>query len=167
MKPATILKKLITIYYYLMGIGLFASSFALCINIFKQKQVAPKLLKGDTLYPIDSIKVIIAEISSLFLAFLFFYTILLLRNSFDLLSKKNQFSKKVIINFKKIGVLFIICGFGELFGKLIFSSLLKNNFDINFDHSVILLPVMGLFFMYLSEIFSNAREIQTENDLTV
>ncbi len=167
MKPIHILKKLITILYYLVGIGLFAGVFKLLLNIFNQKEIAPSLVKGETLYSLSSIKVIIAEVLVLLLSFAFFKAISFLKHSLGDLSEGNHFSRNVIQNFKNVGTLFVVCGLGELLGKLIITYLIENNFAIEFDSSIVLFPVIGLFFLYLSEVFSKAREIQSENNLTV
>ncbi|WP_109302250.1 DUF2975 domain-containing protein [Aquimarina sp. AU474] len=167
MKPITILKKLITIFYYLIGLGIFTGVFTLLLDIFNQKEVAPSLLKGETLYSLSSIKVIIAEVLVLLLSFAFFKAISFLKHSLNDLSEGNPFTDTVIRNFKNVGILFVICGFGELLGKFTVTFLIHSNFAIEFDSSIVLFPVIGLFFMYLSEVFSKARDIQSENELTV
>ena len=73
----------------------------------------------------------------------------------------------VITNFKKIGILFLICGFGELIGKMVSSLLLLSKFHLKLDSSVVLFIVIGLFFMFLREVFKEAKTTKQENELTI
>lgn len=167
MKPISILKKLITALYYILGLGFLINIFKVIKSFFSPKMVNPTLLKGEELYSSNSIKVIIVQIIAILLLFAFFKAINFLKNSLNDLSAGNHFSNKVIRNFKSAGILLVICGLGELLGKIIAGFLFENRFNINFDSSIILFPVIGLFFLYLHEVFSEARAIQNEHNLTV
>ena len=79
----------------------------------------------------------------------------------------NYFSKTVIYNFKKIGKLFLICGVGEVVAKIIIGLFIDSKIGLEADSSFFLFLIMGLLFMFLSEVFLKARGLQEVNDLTI
>jgi hypothetical protein len=42
-----------------------------------------------------------------------------------------------------------------------------NDIRIGIDNTLVLLSFMGLFFMFLSEVFAKARKTEQENNLTI
>jgi len=98
---------------------------------------------------------------------LYFLAIKRLRQSVHDLSMGHYFSELVVTNFKKVGILFLICSAGEVIAKIVLSAFLKSAFKFSLDTSTILFVIMGLFFMFLSEVFEKARKLKLENDLTI
>ncbi|SHJ33396.1 DUF2975 domain-containing protein [Aquimarina spongiae] len=167
MRPIKILKKIINIYFYLLGIGVFVDLFQWGIALFNRKQIKLPFIEENILYTSTNIEAIIPKLLGFLLALIFLYSIALLKRSANDLSEGNHFTNQVIIDFKMIGVLFIILAFGELLCKIIFRTLFDNELGLILDSSILILPVIGLFFIYLSQVFSKAREIQFENELTI
>lgn len=167
MKPISILRKLITLFYYLMGIGLIKELFTLIFRFFSPKMIQPPFLQTEELYSSDTVKVMLLQIIFVLLIITFFRTIQILRQLLNDLANRNHFSEKVTNNFKSVGILFIILSVGELVAKILANYLFGLGFTFPVDSSIVLFPVVGIFFLYLSEIFTEAREIQLENNLTV
>ncbi|WP_299902528.1 DUF2975 domain-containing protein [uncultured Aquimarina sp.] len=167
MKPIYILKKLINFYYYFVGFGLGISFISLVYRFFVPKMINPHFLESDTLYSSNSIKVVIIQLLYLGMLFIFFKSIELLTKSLSDLSEGNHFSPAVIKNFKNSGKLFIMISIIEISAKIFTNLFLENKLIFEIDTSIILFPIIGLFFLYLHEVFSKARTLQNENDLTI
>ena len=163
MKPIIILKKLINLYFYLLGIGLFQWFVALFVG----KQVILPFIGESGFYTSTDIEVIIAKILGFALSLIFLYSIALLQQSTKYLSQENHFTNQIITNFKMIGVLFIVLAFSKFICKIIFTIFFDSEIHFILDTSIILLPVIGLFFLYLSQVFSETKAIQSENELTI
>lgn len=83
------------------------------------------------------------------------------------LSNGNYFSDLVIRNFKIIGKLFLICGIGAWLSKIVLRLAFMSDVRIGIDNILVLLTIMGLFFMFLSEVFAKAKKTEQENELTI
>jgi hypothetical protein len=168
MKTINILKKLITIYYYAMIIALVAAIISLPLLIVTNQSYEITFL-GNTadlgVLPLYKSLITLILVASLY--YLFFRAVRLIKMSLKDLSEGNYFSGLVISNFKKIGTLFLICGFGSFVVKLILGFLLANNLKLGIDSSWVIFIIMGLFFLFLSEVFSKAEALKQENDLTI
>ncbi|WP_343910054.1 DUF2975 domain-containing protein [Aquimarina litoralis] len=167
MKPIYILKKLINFYYYFVGFGIGISFISLLYRFFVPKMINPHFLESETLYSSDSIKVTVTQLLYIAMLFIFFKAIELLTKSLSDLSEGNHFSSTVIKNFKNSGRLFIILSIVEISAKIFTNLFLESKFVFKLDTSIILFPIIGLFFLYLHEVFSKARTLQNENDLTI
>ena len=121
MKAINILKKLINIYYYLLILVLIAGVLSIPLLILKKKYVVKFLGEEVDLNDLSSLHMVIILILVATLWFLYFKAIKLLKHSVYELSEGRYFSKLVIDNFKTIGILFLICGLGEVFAKIIFN----------------------------------------------
>lgn len=108
-------------------------------------------------------------VATLFLLIYIFFVraIWLLKNSLLDLAKGNYFSELVIKNFRIIGILFLCCGIGYLLSQFITNLLILGILKIGFDDAVYFQIIMGLFFLYLSEIFSKGKKMKQENELTI
>lgn len=167
MRSIKVLKKLINVYYYILAIVLIGGVISLVVRLITGKSIAPKFLDGDMLFEIRSFKVISIMLLWFLLFYIYFKAISLLNKSLDDLSNGNYFSSLVITNFKKTGILFLICGFGELIGKAISNLLFFSKLHLGLDSSVVLFIIIGLFFMFLSEVFKEAKMTKQENELTI
>ena len=169
MKTISILKRLINIYYYLTLISLVASVFGIAsFFLTRNSEMNPKILGmyvdfNKLTYP----KIILVLMVIIILYYVYIKAISLLRNSLGDLSSGNYFSELIINNFKKIGKLFILSCVIGLVSKVIFGFLLESKFKFEFDSSIFLFLIMGLFFLFLSEVFAKAKKIEEENDLTI
>ncbi len=115
----------------------------------------------------SNLNIVITIVVAIVLYFFFFQSIYYLKSSINDLESGNYFSLLVIKNFKKTGILFLILSISEFFGKIIFSLLLNSEIKLEFDSSIFVFFIMGLFLMFLSEVFNKARNIQQENELTI
>lgn len=169
MKTISILKKLINVYYYLMLISLAASVIGIgTFFLTRNSEMNPKILGIHVDFnqlTYSKIMIVIAIIVVLY--YVYIKAINLLRKSLDDLSSGNYFSDLVINNFNKIGKLFLISSVIEFLGKIVFGILLKQKFTLGLDSSIFLFLIMGLFFLFLSEVFAKAKRIKQENDLTI
>lgn len=168
MKTINILKKLISIYYYVLLIALIGGLVSFPLLIFTNSSYEIGFLGSQVdlgVLPLYKSVIILLLVGILY--YLFFRSVRLIRMSLNDLSEGNYFSQFVIKNFKKIGVLFLICGFGSAFVKLVLGLLLVNVLKVGIDSSWVIFIVMGLFFLFLSEVFDKAHVLQKENDLTI
>jgi len=168
MKAITILKKLITIYYYLMLAAFVLGVIILPILLFTNQSSEISFL--GTKIDIGALSLYKGlAISALFVILYYFYVkaIYLIKMSLNDLASGNYFSETVINNFKKIGKLFLICGVGEVLAKIIIGLFIDSKIGLEADSSFFLFLIMGLLFMFLSEVFLKARGLQDENELTI
>jgi hypothetical protein len=168
MKTINILKKLIAIYYYLMIIGFVGAIISLPLLLFTNKSYEIAFLGNEVdlgLLPLYKSLITLLLVGTLY--FLFFRAVRLIKRSLKDLSEGNYFSILVISNFKKIGILFLICGFGSAVVKLVLGILLANILKLGIDSSWVIFIIMGLFFLFLGEVFSKAGALKQENDLTI
>lgn len=78
------------------------------------------------------------------------------------------FSKKVIKNFKTIGINLLMSGALMMISRIGFNLSSENKITIDLGVSAhFLCIVFGLFFWVLSEIFKTSKKLQEENDLTI
>ncbi|MFH6767550.1 DUF2975 domain-containing protein [Gaetbulibacter aquiaggeris] len=168
MKTINILKKLITIYYYLMIIGFVGAIISLPLLLFTNQSYEITFLGSKVdlgVLPLHKSLITLILVGTLY--YLFFRAVRLIKLSLKDLSEGNYFSILVILSFKKIGTLFLICGFGSAIVKLVLGFLLANILKVGVDTSWVIFIIMGLFFLFLSEVFSKAGELRRENDLTI
>jgi hypothetical protein len=170
MRTILILKRLITVFYYLIFIGLIAPLFRIINQIITGKihDLKPKIFGEQLDYGTMSLfEIGLSGVVPFVLFYCFFQSLIYLKRSLKDLESGNYFSALVITNFKKIGILFLVCSLGEVIGKLLFFIVFKSKFHFELDSSVVLFFIMGLFFMFLSEVFQKARRLQQENELTI
>ncbi len=168
MKAITILKKLITVYYYFMLIAFVLGIIVLPILFFTNHSFEISFLGAKIDISTLSLYKGLA-VSALFVALYYFYfkAIYLIKMSLNHLASGNYFSETVIYNFKKIGKLFLICGVGEVIAKIVIGLFINSKIGFEADSSFFLFLIMGLLFMFLSEVFLKARGLQEVNDLTI
>lgn len=168
MRAIDILKKLITLYYYLMLIALVASVIGISTILFTRNNMDADimgLLVNFTHLNIVEMIVIIILITGLY--YLYIRALYLLKNSLNDLSKGHYFSPQVTGNFRSIGKLLLVSGAYNLIGRIIIGFLVGQRVSIMFDSVIFLFLLAGLFFLFLSEVFAKGIEMQEENDLTI
>lgn len=175
MKTISILKKLITFYFYLCLIGFLILFLGLSFRFFSGR---PNLFFQDepiTLNFMDNFDLgtlspgyfMITIAIGAYIGFQFIKALYLFKKSLNDLSQGKYFTELVTTNFKKIGKAFLICGFSFWGFKIILRIALLNDIKLGIDNTLVLLSILGLFFLFLSEAFSKARETKQENDLTI
>lgn len=168
MKTISILKKLITIYYYIMLLGLIVVIIGFPLGIINSGAFKNNFLQEvpDDIN-LQSWKIYTVATLFLLIYILFVRAIWLLQNSLPDLAKGSYFSELVIKNFKIIGILFLSCGIGYLVNQFITNLLLLGVLKFGFDDAVYFQIIMGLLFLYLSKIFLKGRKMKEENELTI
>ncbi len=171
MNTIKILKNIITVGYYwlLLNFILEAKSVIDVVFFNKNKNSSNAKIIGE---PFDmseagNLKILIIGIIALSLFVIILRAVFLLKGSISDLSSGHYFSDKIIKNFKAVGIYLIICGVGEIIGLMAINMILLSKLSLSIDDSVILFIIIGLFFMFLSEVFNKARNIQQENNLTI
>jgi hypothetical protein len=162
MKTMNILKKLITVYYYVVGIVLLVSILLPLFWVFNFM-----VLGNNTNITLPSVyKLTILILLLVSLLFFHFKSIRIIKMSLNDLSNGNYFSKSVIENFRKAGIYFLVCAVLQTISK-IFSSVYSFTIELGIDVSVLPFLITGLFLMFLSESFLKGQKLQQENDLTI
>ena len=167
MKTIVILKKLINFYYYLSLLGFIFLIIVTPILYFKGVKLPITSMEDFNVSNLSTGKFICIYLISATIYFYFFKAIHLFKNSLKDLSVGKYFSELVTNNFKRMGTAFLICGFSFSGFKIILRLALLSDLRFGIDNSLVLLSILGLFFLFLSEVFANARATKQENDLTI
>lgn len=167
MKTVEILRKLINIYYYLLVIGFIGVTFLILIHFNNGKTADLRIIEGYDASNIGFGELLALTIIPFFIFLLFVRAVYLLKSTLKDLSEGNYFSDLVIKHFKKIGKLILICGLSYAMFKFVARLILLSDIRLGLDYSLITPIVIGLFFMFLSEVFAKAKETKEENDLTI
>ena len=169
MKAISILKKLINIYFYLLVIGVSATIIYTPFRLINGKMDNVHII-GFSDYDISQLRdgmFLTMLIVLLFLYYFFIKTIFLLKNCLNDLSDGNYFSDLIIKSFKKIGRLSIICGFGFSIHQFLLRFIFDNEMRLVLSNTFMISIIIGLFFMFLSEAFAQAKQTKEENELTI
>ncbi len=169
MKTISILKNFINVYYYLVLFIFITSVFAFSRSFFTQntEMISEVLEMSIDLNQLNFNERMIVLSVILVVYFMYTRAVFLLKSSLGDLPSGNYFSKLVINNFNKIGKLFLISCTVEFIGRIVLRVIMKKKIGIESDSSVFLFLIMGLFFLFLSEVFAKAGSIKQENDLTI
>lgn len=167
MKTIKILRKLINIYYYLLLFVLVGIVIFVSILFQKGETIDLKIIEGYDTSSLSIQKLMAITVVPIVIYLLFVRAIYLLKSTLKDLSEGNYFSELIINNFKMIGKLILICGVSYAVFKFVIRLIILRDIRFGIDFSLITPIVIGLFFMFLSEVFTNARETKKENDLTI
>jgi hypothetical protein len=169
MKRIALLRTLIHILFILCMIAVFFGlPFILILAFFPTK--VPFNFNGHLLDAGHS------EIVFLFIVLyaghcVFTYGLYLLKQTLELFSKRKFFDPAVISNLDRLGKTFIASGLLWVVPPFFYRVLAHGEFDMGIEISGFGSPVfvfsLGLFFMVLSEVFSNAKQLKEENELTI
>jgi hypothetical protein len=119
MRSINILKKLISLYYYVMIIGFVGAIISLPLLLFTNNSYEISFLGNKVdlgLLPLYKSLITLLLVGTLY--YLFFRSIRLIKLSLTDLSEGNYFSPLVISNFNQIGILFLVCGLVLLLSRL-------------------------------------------------
>lgn len=168
MKTISFLKNAINIYYYFIIIAFAAGLITLPLLLFTDKSYKISLFGYQVdIGTLGIGKSILIIIVLTIVLYFYFRAIQLMKTTVKTLEFGHYFSKNVIKNFKKMGILFLFCGIGFFVFNIILAFLLENRFSVSFNSSLFLFIIFGLFFLFLSEAFKVAKEAKEENDLTI
>lgn len=171
MKPPILLKTILDICFFFLILSFFSSLIATFYLIFTGDGKIPITLND---FPITEFtpNVILLLCMQIIVAGLVLYTVFLLRRLIRNFLKGKFFTQYQIKTLKQIGQLIFIITVTKGFLGFVDNVLLREQarieigIDISFESFWFLLA-LGLFFIYLSKIFNNARISQEENELTI
>ena len=167
MNTIELLKKLINIYYYLLLIG-FVGIVIFMPILFKNGKVNNlNILEGYNASDISMTQLITFLLVPAIIFVLFIRAVYLLKETLKDLAQGDYFSELVINNFKNIGKLILICGISYWVYEFVLRLLLLSDVKLGLNYSLITPIIIGLFFMFLSEVFAKARKTEEENNLTI
>lgn len=168
MTTINLLKTLINIYYYLLILAIVAGLVTAPILLLTNRTYEISLFGQQFDFgSISMTKSIIITVVFGVVLYFYFRTVQLMRITVLKLQKGHFFSEVVIVNFRKLGKLFLICGFGFMVMNIVLKLFLESKLWIGIDSSLFIFIITGLFFLLLSKIFEEARVMKQENDLTI
>lgn len=169
-KPPVVLKGILETMFIILMIGLGAGAVTtLYLLLFQKEEISFEVLH----YTIDHLdpRTVSLIIYQVVLKMLFAYLIYLFRNLIRYFTKEKFYSLSQIEILRKIGRLIIALSFGKallgFLAGLVIGNSAKVHVEIEFLDSFWFTLALGLFFVYLSKIFENAKALREENELTV
>lgn len=171
MKKLYILKALVDLLWFFSIIVIATMAIFLPFLFFSSEPMDIPIKIGET-------KVTAMDLATKFMllglviAYCFFvYGLFLFRKVLVLFSKRQIFEDSVIVLLNKIGKFFLIASLlavlMDFLGKLYIENKVEFGIEGGFFDSFLFTASLGLFFMVLSEVFANAKNIKEENDLTI
>ena len=171
MKPPILLKTILDIAFYLFAISIVAALLFLVAGIYNGTSLIPLHINGKEVTDFTNITVGLL-ISQFLVAVLILYTIYLLRKLIRNFFKGKLFTTFQIASLKVIGQLIIVAILAQALLDFIGRIYLQKKgslgigFDLNYGSFWFVLSI-GLFFIFLSKVFQNAKDLKEENELTV
>ncbi|WP_438976621.1 DUF2975 domain-containing protein [Polaribacter sp.] len=167
MATISILKKLINFYFYFLVLIFIGIAILLPILYKKGEDFGLNLIDGYDFSTLSFGEFLTVILICLGICYLYIRAVYLIKKCLNSLSNGDYFSKLTTHNFNKAGKLFIISGISFSVFKFILRLVLLNDVKVGLNNTLILSLIIGLFFMFLSEVFTQARETKKENDLTI
>lgn len=171
MKPPILLKTILDVCFIFLVFTFLSAVIFVTISLFEGGTIIPIELNGgrlSTITPTTSI-LLFAELIS---GGMVLYTVFVLKKLVRNFLKNKLFTALQIASLNLIGKLIIFITIWEVlitfFGRLLLESKAEIGItlDLSFGSFWFILAI-GLFFIYLSKIFRNAKDIKEENELTV
>ncbi len=170
MRRLSLLKTVTDILFVFAMIGvIFTLPLILMVAVIPEQ--VPFTLNGDA----ESLKgktewELIIFLLIIYIGYLFLvYALYLFKKTLVLFQKRIIFDDAVIKNFDQIGKAILI-GYFIALAPMIFFALTDNPVQLKVSFGLnesLLIAGLGLFFMVLSEVFLMAKNLKTENELTV
>jgi len=171
MKPPIFLKKVLDICLFFILFTLIISIIASIINATGQKDFLPVSVNGEKI-EVYSASVIIVIFLGVLKSVLYIFIIYVLRKLIKSFFKDNLFTRFQINALNLAGQLIILATVVTPILNTISSFILKREARIKFNielsmNSFWFTLAIGLFFILLSKVFQQAKNIKQENELTV
>ncbi|TBW29869.1 DUF2975 domain-containing protein [Gramella sp. KN1008] len=169
MKSSVLLRNIISLAYYsfiIVGVAVFG---ILIFTLIWDENMALEIFKNSDDFKITSVRALISLLTYSLISFGFWiYLFRLIRNLMDSLTSKSIFTKFQISSFKIIGQLLILVTVIDTLFSFIFEIIFTDQVHIKTGFmNFWLLIVLGLFFIFISQIFNKARLYKEENELTI
>ncbi len=171
MKPPLLLKTILDICLYLLMLSLFASIIFFFFQLANGENLIPVTINGVKVVEFDIATKILVFIEML-VAALFIYAVYILRKLISNFFKGQLFTRFQIASLKIIGQLIILTtliqGIINFVAPLITTGKGRIGIEVGFSFgSFWFILSIGLFFIFLSKVFENAKKLKEENELTV
>lgn len=171
MRKVNVLNSIVSISYYVLVIVFFLESFSIfkAVSIVDKDKLKTVKIIGESfdLSRANSTIIIITGCIALCVFLVLLIAVYYLKKSMKDLVNGVYFSEKVIKSFRSLGVLLVVMSIIEFIAILVLEILINSELLIKLDSSNLFYFVLGLFFMFLSEIFQKGRTMKEENDLTI
>lgn len=166
MKKLNFLKVIVDFVWITMLITIPFLLFFVGLALFSNESLDIPIKINGTILKVIDIKSKVLFVLLVISASLIIYGLFLFRKLLRLFQLKVIFNIEVVFLLKKIGFVLI---FSALLGGIpnFIHEIMKNNISLNLGlNPFVLLFSLGLFFLVLSEVFTIAKTIKEENDLT-
>jgi uncharacterized protein YacL len=169
MKSSVLLRNIISLSYYLSCIFWVLVLGFLLFVLFSDSNSVLEIFKNSNEFSVTSIPALISILIFSLLSFaVWIYILQLIRNLMDSLISKSLFTDLQIASFKLIGQLIITLTIVDSISSFVFETIFKNHLEIRFVFFDFWFSIsLGLFFVFLSNIFQKAKYYKEENELTV
>lgn len=171
MKPPILLKTILDILLILLILGTMLTIILTGVFLWSSEESIPFRVHEDL---IDSLNTQVYTILGLVILsrIIFIYTIIKYKHLVRLFFKGDVFSKKQIKITGIIGKSIIIVAIFDTIPSFIYKTFFEEsprrvNYGLASIDSFWFILAVGLFFIFLSRIFDNARILKEENELTV
>lgn len=166
MKKLNLLKGIVDFVWITTLVAIPFLLFFIAMILFSKENLDIPIKVNGTILEVVDFQSKLLFIFIIISAFLIIYGIFLFRKLLRLFQLKVIFDTEVVFLLKKIGFVIIL---SALFGGIpnFIHEIIKNNISLNLGlNPFVLLFSLGLFFLVLSEVFTIAKSIKEENDLT-
>ena len=171
MKQPILLKTILDICFILLALIFFSAVGVFTITLIFGESFYPMTINGSIVTEITPSTIFIFS-AELVIGGLILYTVYILRKLIRDFFKGKLYTHFQIATLKLVGQLIILItlakGFLNFIGKILFESRVGIDLSMEFSFgSFWFILAIGLFFIYLSKIFKNAKFLKEENELTV
>lgn len=171
MKQPILLKTILDICFILLALAFFSAAGIFILTLALGEKFTLMELNGRILSEFTPIAIVLVT-AELFIGGLILYTVYILRKLVRDFLRGKFFTTFQIATLNKIGQLIVVItltsGLTDFLGKMLIESqaTVRVGMDFSFGSFWFILAI-GLFFMYLSQIFNNAKALKEENEFTV
>ncbi|PKD21861.1 hypothetical protein APR41_02465 [Salegentibacter salinarum] len=169
MKSSEWLKNIFSIAYYLMIIGWIILFGFLLYAIFISPGDILEILRDAEEFKIKSKNALYTSLAyELSSSGVWIYILYLFKNLMKDLIFRPLFTSLQIASFKLIGQLIILITIVDALSIFVFKTIFQGRLELSFElFDFWFVIAIGLFLIFLSQIFDQARIIKEENELTV
>lgn len=169
MKSLQILRTLVDLFLFYSLLGAFAALVVVPMMIIDSTAEFQITIKGVEIVGNDWLSILVIILGAIS-AFFFVYAIFILRRVLILFEENEIFTDKVIGNFRTIGKFIIISTLLSSLPLFFYNVINRGNIKLEFSggfDSMLLSVSLGLLFIVIAAIFSRAKVMKDENELTV
>ena len=169
MKPSVLLKTILDICFFLLLISFFSALFITAMTAALGNDFIPMELNSHIISEFTPVSLIVM-VAELAIGGLLVYTIYVLRKLVRNFFKGKLYTRYQIASLNLIGQLIIIIILGQGVIDFITRIYFESQVGIHIGFSLTsfwFILAIGLFFIYLSKVFDNARLLKEDNELTV